>query len=228
VTDPLIKAALQDKLVAFVGTIGERDGDGLSPPLHVHLATLISPYSVFFSIPASADPYVGAWPITSAQLWRPNDHSPMPDGWISVGSPFDQSFITPNLLPAGGLSDAIYAFMRGNEGDMTSLPRKDGVPYYARDTKSLWLFDRVQGRWIKVAQHDIVPVGGMIAWPEALDAFNPLPEAYIRADGTLRLQSAYPELYAVVKDAYENPLDPTPLGQFRLPLYSGMIVRYRE
>jgi hypothetical protein len=227
VSDPLIQNALSGKLTAFVGTLGERDGDGTA----AHLKTLISPYSVFFVVPSqttpTADPYKMAWPITTAQLYRPNDALPMPTGWVAVGSPFDQSFITPTLLPAGGLSDAIYAIMRGNEGDMNAAPTIDGVQFYARDSESLWVYDRIQGRWVKTAQANIVPIGGMIAWPEALDVYNPLPHDYVRADGTLRPQlGTFGPLYGVIKDSYENPVAPSPLGQFRLPLYNGMIVRY--
>jgi hypothetical protein len=227
IPDPLIQAALKDKITAFVGTAGERDGDGTA----LHPETLISPYSVYFEVPyqtlPSVDIYNMAWPITTAQLYIPNDHIPMPDAWVMVGAPFDQAFVTPNLLPSGGLSAVLYAFARGNEGDIASSPIADGVPFFARDTESLWIYDRMQGRWVKVAQSSIVPIGGMVAWPEALDVYNPIPTGYIRADGTLRPQAgAFASLYGVVKDSYENPLAPSPVGQFRLPLYNGMIVRY--
>jgi hypothetical protein len=225
VADPTIQAALTNKLVAFVGTIGERDGDDtvLHPP------TLISPYSVFFGVPAGADAYTAAWPITTAQLYVPNDDSPIPTDWAPLGAPFDQAFITPNLLPAGGLGEAIYAFMRGNAADRSAAPTIDGVAFYGRDTESLYVYDVTKARWVPVGGSgggSSTPVGSMVLWPEALDTYNPLPALHLRADGTLQMQAVYPALYAVIKDSFEDIMDPSPAGRFRLPNYSGMIIKY--
>jgi hypothetical protein len=227
ISDPIIKAALDGKIVGFVGTEGDREGDGTA----LHPKTLISPYSVFFEVPSQTQPVIDLyhiqWPITTAQLWRPNDHYPMPNGWLSVGAPLDPTFVADTLLPAGGLKDALYAFARGYEGDISTIPMIDGLPFYSRDTQSLFIYDRFAAQWVKLASAATVPIGSMIGWPEALDVYRPLPYGYVRADGTLRLKAgAFAQLFAIIRDSFEDPLSPSPIDQFRLPKYSAMLVRY--
>jgi hypothetical protein len=226
VVDTDVQAALVGKLIGYVGTPAERTGDTLHPPAY------ITPYSVYFEVPAVAstgpDSFHIKYPITTAQMYGPSES--LTPAWVPKGNPFNETLISETILPAGGLKDSLYAFPRGEEGDIGAVPTVDGLPYFARDAQSLYVYDKNVGGWVKVSQNDGIPVGGMILWPEALDQYNPtLPNKFVRADGSEHSTTGtYAQLYAVVKDAYEDPLSPCLPGRFRFPLYNGAIVRYLQ
>jgi hypothetical protein len=210
--------ALDGKMVAFVGTNVELYGNGTTI-----LPTKITPYVIYFEVPAiSTGSPIAVKPMTSATVYVPNPPGLVPTGWLNVGT-LDQFLVANVLVPAGGYINALYAFGRGNLVDKATAFRVDGLPYYARDDESLWVFDKNANDYIKIAYSDPIPVGSMLGWPFVKTP----PKGFLHTDGTvLNIVPPYEDLYVAIGKTYEVAISPTPATAFRLPLVSNMAIRY--
>jgi hypothetical protein len=183
-THPTAYADLDKRLLAYVGTATDK------------AATLIAAYSAFFQftdntrtqvqlyIPQNTTAPTEIWPLT-------------PNAWVAVDTPFDQAFITEWLTPAGGLANGLYAFQRGNEADIGSAFAYPGLPYFAKDTRELWIYDGIA--WQLAASG--LFVGTMLLYPEHLAIPAKYAGKWIRCDGSVITQAQYPDLYALLASA---------------------------
>jgi hypothetical protein len=220
ITDTAILAALEGKLVGYVGTQADRIGDANFP------ATFISPYSVFFECAAAVDsPHVIAVPITSTTVYRPTPvDAVVPTTWTSIGT-LTQTYVTNILLPAGAIKNGMYQFSRGTIADIDSVLRADGLPYYARDKKALYVWDSSKTEWVRVT-YAALPVGSIITFHQKLAI--PDIENYLRCDGAVATIVSLQELYDVIGKQFEDPEVPTDSTHFRLPLHSNGLIRIKE
>jgi hypothetical protein len=214
VTDVDVVRALEGRIVAFVGTETERDD------------TLNAPYSAFFILQ-------GTLPET-VQLTIPyNSGDPgnwftlTPDSWLDVGDPLQEAFITEFLAPAGGFANALYAFPRGPVSKVLSEPpgvyEVPGLPYYAKDTAELYIYDDSIHKYVCLSTID--NVGMYQEYPE----FMAPPVRWLRCDGSWVKKADYVKLYAMLGDTFNWDV-PTPAPEpkadyFMLPRQSNLIVR---
>jgi hypothetical protein len=222
-TDQTLKSALQDKYVGFVGTLADRTGDASFAP------TQWSPFAIFFQVPADAvDTHKIVFPILSLTVYVPNSATPYPTGWTYSVTITADTWIQQHLIPAGGFRNVLYQIQRGNEADMAAAYHVDGVPFYARDSGSLWIWNDRDNGFEQISQKGIIPVGGLVGWPNALIKAGKIPASYIPADGEYASQSTYAALFDVYGDEFKIPGDLTPPNAFRLPFFDNMIIRYRD
>jgi hypothetical protein len=219
ITDDAILTALRGKLVGYVGTAADRNGDAGFPP------TFISPYSVFFECAsASGEPHVIATPITSVTVYKPMpEATPVPTSWTSVGT-LIQAQVTNILLPAGAIKNGAYQFSRGNKADRDSALRVDGLPYYARDDEVLFVWDSIKHDWAQLSFFSI-PVGSIITYHQHQALVD--TRFFARCDGTVVLITQYQELYNAIGKLYDDPEDPTDATHFRLPKQNNSLIRIK-
>jgi hypothetical protein len=223
VADAVIIEGIKDKMVAFVGTAGNRTGDGLDPDVSTHPATIISPMCVFFQTPNGIDAYTMPPTIVSITVWVPDPQTDFPQTWHNIGT-LDPDLIPSTILPAGGLANVVMALPRGDEIDMyTHGFHIDGTLFYAKDINSLFIYDSYVGDYVKISGTDPNPIGTIRMYPEAMT----LLADYLRCDGSLKSQIVYPQLYALCGNTFDDALEPTPAGEFRLPNYSNFIIRFK-
>jgi hypothetical protein len=201
ITDPAIKAALQDKIVAYVGTPYDKTpdaGDPFAPPAP-------SAFAVFFQLPAVgtsslADKHtigpVGE--LTVAQVFKVTNFQ-----WDTtpVGT-VNYAYIIEYLIPASSLNNVVYQFQRGNEADIGAAYANAGVPYFAKDKQDLWVHDGV--KWVRVASNAIF-IGTIIEYPEQLSIPVDMETRWKRCDGhTLTPQEVidFPDFAVLIQNKF--------------------------
>jgi hypothetical protein len=213
VTDhPDAFAALDKRMLAFVGTSVERIGDAS------HSATLIAPYSAFFQFTDATK--------TKVQLYVPQDTTDpsnlwplIPNAWLAVDTPFDQAFITEWLTPAGGLANGLYAMQRGNLADVNYAFAYPGMAYFAKDKQELYIHNGVT--WVRVTTVDVVSLGTMVAYPEQFTLTTEMQKHWMRCDGhelTAEEQQRFPAFAAFIADKFGT-------GKYTMPFQNNMIIR---
>jgi hypothetical protein len=198
-------AALDKRMLAFVGTAADR------------AATMIAPYSSFFelqgSIPETVQLYI---PIDTT---KPSEDWPLtPNAWDTVDTPFNQAFITEWLTPAGGLANGLYAIQRGNLADMETAFKYPGLMYFAKDKEDLYVCK--DNAWVRVSSIDAVFIGTIINYPEQFDLSTEMKLRWMRCDGhTLTQQeiAAYPDFAALIQGKFGTG--------YVLPFQNNYIIR---
>jgi hypothetical protein len=196
-------AEIEDALVAFVGTIKERDG-GTDAQGKEWPPTVIVPRSVFFlqaADPADASGFTASGTQTAIYVTVPN-LDPIPDfptQWKQVGS-LDPTFFQTIVRPMGGYANAVYQIPRGNSADMAIAPHMDGYPFYARDTKALYVYDTYTASFINITnpnENHFFLTGMMVIYPEQI---TQVPPDWIRCNGAEVRKVDYMELFLVIED----------------------------
>jgi hypothetical protein len=219
--DAAVYAALDKRLLAFVGTELEMLGDGTT----AHPATLIAPYSSYFMFtnpPANTQVtlYIPYDPLDPTNLWPLT-----PTTWKAIGQPFNQEFITESLTPAGGLANGLYATQRGNFEDMHLAFQYPGLTYYAKDTKEMYVYaDDILG-WLPVSLSSVDkdPMGSMVTYPEQLVLTPVIEASWMRCDGHVMTAAEITKYHAfseLIKGKFTS--DPT---ECKLPTQNNMIIR---
>lgn len=246
-----------EKIVAFVGTYADLLGDtaflagiGVQPAVPIP-PTVISTYALFFVVPAqNEDPAGGRYhvikePITLANLWAPCYHSPsnvidyystIPNEYRQVSTMGIQQSLLANVVrPIGGYLDALYKIQRGLLSDIGSAVRSDGLLYWSKDTKELYMWDQyyvtpTSNGWYPITI--AVPVGTLWTWPTSIlpngqpDPIGGQPPAHwLRATGDWVSKTTYPYLWQAIGNQFLGD-QAERAAQFRLPEQSNMIVRY--
>ena len=225
---PAAAAALQKKTVIIVGTAHEMipdPADGIPP-------TVIAPGVMYLQVPArgaaGADRYTVQSPIMSLQVYLPahqgNTDSLAPDQWVNSGltqADIPLDLIYDMLIPCGGFQAALYALPRGNDADRFQAYRVDGLPFYARDTRILYIYDQAQHMYIPVSSASTISTIGLIfIWPENVPT---IPSGFLRCDGSLVSRATYSDLFTVIGHLFGTP--PNPAQDFYLPTHSNAIIR---
>jgi hypothetical protein len=202
------------RIVAFVGTMAERGNPADEG------STILAPYSAFFVIDETA---------ITAQLYIPYDPT-VPDDlwptapveWQAIGPIFDKSFINNTLLVAGGFANAQYAFQRGMLADIDNAFKVDGIPYFARDTSALYIYDKSKNKWVTLNVLD--DIGMLITYAEALKYFNSeLPAGYLECDGRQLPINDYRDLWNTIGNTFNYGA--VAIGHFMIPKQSNLLIR---
>jgi microcystin-dependent protein len=69
------------------------------------------------------------------------------------------------------------------------------------------------------------PLGELKIWASVM---GEPPESYLLCDGRVLPRSQYVELSNLIEDKFAPADDPSPLGYFRLPNASNMMIRFQE
>jgi hypothetical protein len=206
-TVPPISVVLDSKLAAFVGTPTDKNNTKAEGTL-----------TAFIEVSAdSSNPTKIQWPITGPVTLYQNVNSI----WVSVGQ--FTSDIYPVLASASGYGDAIYALQRGNFADMESARKIDGVPFYSRDTRELYIYDAtVTHSWqlISKFESENFIIGMIMTWPEVLG--DP-PYGWIRTEGQQVEKLTYMDLFQVCGTKF----GPQTTYLFTLPNQSNGIIRWK-
>lgn len=245
-------AGTVERLVAFVGTLADLKGDidyftlfGMAwPPAQSPAPAInVSAYSLVFIVPAvDENPNGGAYhqiknPISQAVLWVPCKHEGSvldffaldPDAFGAVAGTIPQALLANLVRSAGGYMDALYKIQRGLLTDINSAVRSDGLLYWSKDTKELYIYDHyyvtpTSSGWYPITV--TIPVGTLWTWPTSIAPGNGQPPAHwIRADGAWVPKNTYPLLWQAIGDQFLGTDTPDP-NQFKLPEQSNMIIRY--
>ena len=227
-------AGFEDALVAFVGTVTERDG-GTDSQGKVWPPTTLAPREVFFILQPDLvkDPsgFTAAAIQTSVLVSVPDiDSNPdWPTSWKLLSGSIDYTYFQQVVRPLGGYGEVVYLIPRGNVADMVNAPHMDGYPFYARDAAQLYIYDTHKSQFVNVSDASIngfFMAGIMVSYSEQLDA---VPTGWLRCDGSSALKLDYPDLFVTVEDK-SNPgqsifgISPDP-NYFILPKYSNMIIK---
>jgi hypothetical protein len=211
--------ALNGTMVAYVGTLANRDGVTGDPD---HPPTFIAPRSVFIMVDsAPGKPLEMANVITSVTLLEPAGNNPeVPDHWQLVDSTLPPVFFNTVITAAGGFANAWYAWPRGNESDISAAPKVPGMGFFAKDTKKLYIcqdngiYTEIVGGTVA-----ILDPGMMVMFPDVLGT---APSGYLRCNGQEVPQALYPNLFSVIGNNFGVPINP---GNFVLPLVSNTIIK---
>lgn len=216
-----LAAKLNRKLVAFVGTPAEMSPQQADP-------IGINAYSVFFAVsPSQTDPLKFSDPITGITLYSAVQGEDKLWHWDTGTAITTADIITlyEHLQMASGYPIVLYTYPRGRYEDRVKVKGLDGLPFYAKDQRALYIFDITApgtDKWIKVAElnTNTVPTGGQIIW----DIDIAVPLGWLLCDGTVVNSAQYQALYDVIGTEFGDG-DGTD-GSFNLPVRDSTIIKY--
>jgi hypothetical protein len=227
-TSTPLKAALEGKIIGYVGTAAERTGTAATDDTPAVPGTMASPRAVFFQrvTPTS----------TNCSVWVPSLDYPYtwtPAAGVDITIPIE------NISAASGIFNGLYAIPRGR-GNPNSLNvyKYPGLLFYDLSGMTLYMCQEAtlgEYTWVPIsgsaAGGSSVPVGTMCVYAESLGSMpnEPLvpnmeyPEntKWLRCTGVQVPRAGNEELYDVCKSAF-GPESPT---QFYLPNFNNMIIR---
>lgn len=216
---PDIEQVLAGKLVAFVGT--QQEFDESTPD-----TTMLNAYTVFFVAPASTtDPYKIQQPL----IGPVNIHVTVDTtgtsifGWTAVVATLSTQAIIDSINVMSGYPTVINAIQRGNFIDRTKARQMDGVLFYARDIKTLYIYDSYvteADKWVQLTSVEM-PVGVITVFA---NADSGIPDGWLRCDGASISKLQYPELFEVLEYLYTEP-SVSGGEMFNLPVRDNSIIR---
>lgn len=136
----------------------------------------------------------------------------------------DPIFSIPNWYISGtttGYQDTYLSIVDNNAIAGNNVPVGNGLVVFNTDTKQIGVFDSTQNLWVwaGASQTASVPTGAIIEYREGA----PMPNGYLRCDGTTVLKSQYVDLYAKIGDWYGAM--PSGAPDFRLPNQLNRIIK---
>lgn len=202
--DDQLKDALNNKLLAFVGSPADRLAQGSDQ-------IGLNGYVVFFELtqPGVVTLYgtvqnfgVWSWDTVNA--------------FVITGS----AYILQTLYAASGFTTAIVAVQRGDTVGMQNALKADGVFYYNKELNILFIFNGSTGLWTSIGEGG--GGGGTAMAPGAIFGFaNSLtvPTGFLRCDGSSIAIADYPALFSAIGFVYGGSGT-----HFNLPLIDNSII----